>query len=318
MRLKIILFIIIFLSCVNSCSNNKGLKFPETREIKAELIKINEIFNPNFLTMKGSYLLVASAEANPMIYTYSLPSLTFLKASVNKGRGPGEIPFFPMFCESPGSEMLYIWGYTPTSIGKNEIGVDGSLHFKEEILLGKYEEFNNMSIVDDSIFIYNNPTNLTVTKYDLKAENQPEYISLEKENHKEASFYSNNGYIVNNLTHLVYFYLYKKQLDFYDLNSFKLKRTIYWETNDPPIVIKDFTSLTYHYRNAYAGDNYLYALYGSSRKGNLRLEVFDYRGNPIREYILDEMITLFVIDEKKSILYGFNSEDAEHFVRYYL
>ena len=311
-------FYFTYLLFLNSCSNNK-IVFPETIEIKAELIYINEIIYPEFLTMKGNHLVIASSRTEPMIYTYSLPSLSFLKASVNKGRGPGEIPFFPMFCESPGSEMLYVSGYTPTSIGKNEIGIDGALILKEEFQLSGFESRNNMSVVNDSIFIYFDIDNLTIKKYNLYTQNLLDFISFELDNHGESYYYSNRGYVANNERFIIYPYIFKKQIDIFDLGSFKLNKSLKWKADAQILTIGDASSLTHHYRYIYAGENYFYALYGGNEGKepiDTRLEVYDYGGNPIREYILNIRPIIFVVDEKNSVLYGLDYRDTEHFIKY--
>ena len=319
---RFIILYFIYLLCLSSCTcSNSRIVFPETREIKAELVYIAEIIKPDFLTMKGNYLIISSSETDPMIYTYSLPFLTFSKASVNKGRGPGEIPFFPMFCESPGSEMLYISGYTPTSIGRNEIKVDGALLLKEEIQLGRFEARNNMSVVNDSIFIYYNMDDLAIIKCDLNTQKTLDVIPFEHDRHGEPFYFSNRGYPANNENFIVYPYLFKKQIDIYDLKSFKLNKSLKWKVNTQIPIPGDPSVLTYHYSYVYAGENYFYALYGGNKgekPEDIRLEVFDYAGNPVREYILDVRPAIFAVDEKNAMLYGINYNDTEHFVKYNL
>ena len=271
--------------------------------------------------MKGYHLVVASSKTNPMIYTYSLPSLSFLKASVNRGRGPGEIPSHPMFCESPGSEMLYVSGYTPTSIGKNKIDIDGALLLKEEFQVDVYEARNNMSVLNDSILIYYDIDNLTIRKYDLRTQNLLDSISFEQDSHGESYFFSNRGYVANSERVVVYPYIFKKQIDLYDLESFKLNKSLKWKTDAQVFTLGDFSSPTYHYRYIYAGEDYFYALYGGNEgkePEETRLEVYDYDGNPIREYMLDIRPIIFVVDEKNSVLYGVNNKNSEYFIKYNL
>ena len=297
------------------------MSFPETKTLIAEHIYINEILRPEFLTIKGNHLIVSSSQTDPTLYVYSLPSLTFLNAGVHKGRGPHEIATFPMFCESPGAEMLYVWGYSPTSIGKNEIGMDGSLSFKEIIEIDIPETFNNMSIINDSLFIYYLPDNLTIKKYNLKTQEQIDLISLKKDDHKESYFYSNRGHVASNATHLTYSYAFKKQIDIYDINSFKLTKIIKWSDLEQALTPGDFGALTYHYRSVYMGEKYFYALYGGNEEKDpkdLRLEVYDYDGSPVREYMLDTKIRMFVVDETNSVLYGFSSQIDDYFIKYNL
>lgn len=247
--------------------------------------------------------------------------MEFLNAAVRKGRGPHEIPIFPMFCESPSSDMLYVWGYSPTTIEKNRILKDGTLGFEAEFALSKYEAFNNMSIMNDSLFIYFLPDELTIKKYDLTIKKEVGVISFKRDEHKESYFYANRGNVANNEKYIVYPYIFKNRIDIYDLNSLKLSRCITGSKKSPKPVPGDFSSITYHYRYVYAGKDYFYALHGGNENGvlrEIRLEVYDYDGNPAKEYLLDIMPDIFVVDEKDSMLYGFNSQYSDHIVKYAL
>jgi len=313
---------------LNSCSNSdiKTIKFREIKPLKVELVDLNEIMAPDFMTLKGSNLIISSSRSKPsMLFVYSTPALEFLSDFGIKGRGPGEIQLFPMFSESPGSEDLYVWGYSPVTIKKISISENGEIEYKEDITLKGYENFNNMTIIGDSVFVYYSIDDLTVKKYNLINNNESSII-LPKDNHRESFYYSNRGLIATSKSMLVYSYLFKKQIDIYDLSTLKLRTRIGDGVKYPKPTPGDLSSVAYLYIGLYAGEKYFYAscIYDDGKRleeGVSRprfLEVFDYDGNPIMKYSFDISPILFVVDEKNGKIYGFNEEYEDKLLRYNL
>lgn len=189
-----------------SCTNiNRNIDFNETNKLVAEKIFIDKIFFPDFITKKGNHLIIASSKSDTMLYSYALPSLDYLYETGRKGQGPDDIQAFPMFCESPESEYLYIWGYTPLKIKKFSIKQDGQFILKEEFLLSIYETYNNMHIINDSIFIYYLPDDLVLKKYDLKRNEYLDEIKYKKDDHMESYYYSNRGTVAANQSNIIYY-----------------------------------------------------------------------------------------------------------------
>ena len=315
------LFVCVFL---NSCSNFEGKisEFQEIKPLKAEMVDLSEIISPEFMTLKGNHLIISSSQSDPTLFVYSTPSLIFTHDFGIKGGGPVDIKLFPMFCESPRSSYLYVWGYSPVMIKKISISENGEVGYNGDITLKSYEAFNNMAIIGDSTFIYYLPDNLTVKKYNLLNKNENS-IALPKDDHKESYFYSNRGYIATNESKIIYSYLFKNQIDVYDLKTLKLNTRISDGKKYSKPTLGDFSSITYQYVGLYAGEKYFYALYdGNQResesggKSSRFLEVYDYDGNPIMKYSFDIHPNLFVVDERNSNIYGFNDEYQDYLLRY--
>jgi len=324
MNKKIVLSMVVCIMLIlNSCSNpeKKTSEFKEITHLKAEMVNLNEILSPDFMTLKENNLVISSSLSKPaMLFAYSTPSLMFKSDFGNNGHGPNEIPSFPMFCESPGSADLYVWGYSMDKIKKMSIRENGEVEYKEDIILKEYEPFNDMSIIGDSTFVFYSTDNLTVKKYDLVTGNE-NTITLPKDDHRETYFYSNRGCIAASESTLVYSYLFKKQIDIYDLSTLKLITSIGDGVEYPKPTPGDFSSVTYHYVGLYAGEKYFYALYdgGEMAKGGGRsrfLEVYDYDGNPIMKYSFDIYPLLFVVDESNRKIYGFNQKYQDNLLRY--
>lgn len=314
------LFVWVFTAC--SEPRVKMTEFPEHKKLVAEKIVVNEIFSADFVTQSGDYFIISSSTTDSTLFFYETPSLTFKNASGVKGSGPNEIQTFPMFCHTLDDEYLYIRGYSPLSIKKIKLGHDAHLSFVDEYALDGYDEYNFMNLIKDSLFIYYNSNRLAITKYDLKNKVELDKIEMEKDDHGESSYYSNRGFISANDSFVVYPYLYKKQIDIYAVNDFKLVKRINDGKRYPKVSINDRGNVTYHYFNVYAGKKYFYALYVGHKEDDhffdRSLEVYDYEGNPIIKYTFDIVPFYFVVDEKNGYIYATNTNYEEYLLRYKL
>jgi len=133
---KILIFCSLLLF-INSCRND-DISSPEKKELKSEKEILKEIISPDFLTRIDNKLIISSSQSDHMLYIYSLPDLKYLHSTGTKGRGPDEIPLFPMFCESL-NQTLYVWGYGPKTIRKFDINQNGELKLNDTIKLPRYE-----------------------------------------------------------------------------------------------------------------------------------------------------------------------------------
>lgn len=298
-KLLIICSLLLF---INSC-HNADISSPEKKELKSEKEILKEIISPDFLTRINNKLIIASSHSDSMLYVYSLPDLKFLHRTGKKGRGPDEIPLFPMFCESL-NKTLYVWGYGKREIRKFDVNQNGELKLADTIMLPTYEEFNYMHIFNDSLFIYYLPDNLEIVKYDLKNKKYPGNIQMEKDNHNESYFYSNRGTIAANESFVVFGYLFKKQIDIYRLNDFKLHKKIIGKYKHKAPIVGDFNTPVY-YNQIVAGENYFYALC----KYKKSMEVYDYNGSFVNEFTFDITPSLFAVDEYNKTIYGFANDN---------
>lgn len=318
------IYIFLTILMLNACSNphTNGTIFHESKKLIAEKILINETFSPDFVTKSGNHFIISSSKTDTTLFLYEIPSLKFKKATGIRGGGPNEIQTFPMFCHTLNNEYLYIKGYSPKSIRKISLKPDGNFSFIDEYKLDAYDEYNYMNIIKDSLLIYYNSNQLDITKYDLKNKKELDRIKLKKDDHKESCFYSNRGFIAANDSFIVYPYIYKKQIDIYAVDNFKLINRIDDGKQYPKVEINDIENITYHYFNVYAGKKYFYAIYvGHKENSNFldrTLEVYDYKGNPIIKYTFDIVPFYFVVDEENGYIYATNANYEDYLLRYKL
>ena len=287
---------------IYSCRNN-DISPPEKKELKSEKKILKEIISPDFLTRIDNKLIISSSQSDSMLYVYSLPDLKYLHRTGKKGRGPEEIPLFPMFCESL-NKTLYVWGYGKKIITKFDVNQNGELKLNDTIKLPMYEEFNCMHIFNDSIFIYYLPDNLNIVKFDLKNKKYLDNIRMKKEDHNESYFYSNRGSIAANDSFVVFAYLFKKQINIYRLNDFKLHKKIIGNYKHKGPIVGDFNTPVY-YTKIVAGENFFYALCTNNKS----MEVYDYNGSFVNEFTFDITPSLFAVDEYNKTIYGFANDN---------
>lgn len=302
----------IFIFCsilllINFCRNN-DISVPERIELKAERTLLEEIISPEFLTRVDDKLIIASSHSDYMLHVYSLPDLKYLHFAGRKGRGPDEIPLFPMFCESL-NQTLYVWGYGPRRIRKIEVNQNGELNPNDTIDLPRYEAFNYMHIFNDSLLIYYLPDNLEIVKIDLKNQKFLDNIQMKKDDHIESFFYSNRGTIAANDSFVVFAYLFKKQIDIYRLNDFGLHKEITGNYKYKAPIPGDPNTVVHYYTQIVAGENFFYALCKDNKNKSVVMEVYDYNGEFVKEFTFDLAPTLFAVDENNKTIYGFANDD---------
>ena len=288
-----------FISCSSNDDNSSRVK----EELKSDKKLLEETISPDFLTQANNKLIISSSKSDNMLYIYSLPDLKYQYSTGRKGKGPEEIQLFPMFCESL-NQALYVWGYSPVIIKKFDIKKNGELKFNDLIKLPRYEAFNYMHILNDSLFIYYLPDHLKIVKLDLKSNKYLDDIQMKKDDHNESYFYSNRGTIAANDSFLVFGYLFKKQINIYRINDFKLHKKIKGDyKHKDPIVGNPKTPK--YYTKIVAGENLFYALYNDNESNIVVMEVYNYNGSFVKEFTFDITPQLFTIDEKNKTIYGF-------------
>ena len=312
--LLLTLFVLV-LVFVNGCHKNTDKFVSEEMKLMADSVLLDKVFSPDFMVCIDDKLIISSSMSDTMLHVYSLPSLKHLNSIGRKGQGPDEFQLFPMFCNSQSDSLLYIWGFSPTTIKKFVIDHDGALDFRSLIMLPKYESFNNMHIIDDSLFIYYLPDLLKIVKLDLKNNIDLEMIQMKKDDHNESYFYSNRGLIAVNDSFLLHGYLFRKQIDIYRVHDFSLKKEVIGDYKFEKPVLGDFNT-TIYYRGIIACKNYFYALCNENSNRDVVMEVYDYDGLLVKKFSFDIPPQLFVIDEENSTIYGYNEKYEDYLLRY--
>jgi hypothetical protein len=335
--LTILTILLVVGGACTSANQNKILnEFPITSVLTAEQVPTNVIIAPSFFTMQSKYLCTSTPQKDTVIDLFSTPDLKHIKSFGVKGKGGDEFQAVPMLCGQT-NDYIYISGYTPTKIKKIHLNANGTIEVKNEYKIPTLEFFGFLHIVQDSLLLYHcmgslADCSMSIKKVDLTRSKEIGKISIPVTNEHAVSFDMNRGLIAANDSFIVYPYLYKKQIDIYDVNTLKLLHRIKGTG-----FLQDISgvpdSIIVHYQAAYAGKNYFYTLYNQRGRATYQrndfvaeadfvasqsLEVYDYDGNPIAEYTFKETIDLFTIDEKNGKIYAYNGINEDYFLRYNL
>lgn len=302
------------------CSSPKNqmefLPFEREATLMAEKIYMENVTAPDFILLKNNFLFVSSSRSDSMLSQYSLPNMKLLYQGGIKGQAENEFALFPMFCRCF-TDDLYIWGNTPLSIKCFSVDETGKLSLQKKYAMPYYESFNQMHIFHDSILVYSAiPNDFAIKKINLNRGEEIGKIEFETEDHKETFFYRERGIMTASENYIVYAYFYKKQIDIYDIETMNLYKRLKDKEEEPIVRVGDFEGNTHYYVNVLAGKERIYAL--CREKDDYVLEVFDYEGTTLIKYKFDIVPFLFDVDEQNGILYGYNEEWEDYFLRYRL
>jgi hypothetical protein len=300
------------------------------KNLHAAYIQQSTIIAPAFFAIQGNYLCAYSLRKDTMIDLFSLPDLIWKKSFGTKGQGPGEFQSFPRPCKST-DDYIYVKGYTPLTIKQFSVDTLANLVEKKEFNLDTYESFGSMHIVRDSLLIYPTMGNqnereeqIAIKKINLNQKRETGIILIPTTRPDNASKDPNRmgGFDVNE-SFIIYAYLFKKQIDIYDVHRMRLVKRLETGEHHPVQINEIFEENIPQYQGVYAGKKYFYALY--NKKGckfnhiepaSQLIEVFDYNGNAVIEYTFDDYICLFAIDEINNVLYAYDETQEDFILKY--
>mgnify|MGYP000012575811 FL=1 len=204
--------------------------------------------------------------------------------------------------------------------------VDSNAHItvKQDYHLDKYETFNFMHLIRDSICVYSlMPTQPLVKLYDLKNGKNMGELKIGSKNRVNSYLSDGDGVMAANDSVIIVAYHYKKQIDIYDVSTLKLKKRLIGDYR-PQKLTDDFTENEYHYVDIVAGKKRFYALYRGCRNKDAKensdiLESFDYDGNPVIKYKFNDLSPdIFYVDDEAAVLYGYKSAYPDLMLKYEL
>ena len=294
--------------------------FPQEKRIQAVKCPVGDVMDPSYMIQKGDYLLVRSEQPKKQLFVFTVPDLRFVCATGNQGRGPEEFSTFPTLVESR-TDTFYVFGYAHRHLKSLAVDSAARVHLTECYEIPLHEVFNHMHLIDDSVLLYETVMlpQYAVYKYDLKNRKSIDELKIERETpESELTFDTSRGYMAANDSVMIYVYLYKNQIDIYDVKDFRLKRRIVgvYKPQKPAFRNKEL-----YYLGVIPGDKYFYALFKGERteKGENRsntIEVYDYDGNPVALYRFDIPPLYFYPDEKNNCIYATHPSCMDTLLRY--
>jgi len=299
---------------VLSCCRQKDIiitSFPIEKSVPYSVYDTYDIIDPAAIAISGKYLFLLGMRSDPVFQQYELPNLNYVKSFGRRGRGPGEFSYPPCMYISVNQNKIYICRSHEKIFTTYVISENGDLLIENEFTVNAGMLFNQFHIINDSLLIYNLVPRIGIEKIDLLRNENSNIINFTKNRDflENNSFHPDYGTLSVNNQYIVYAYKYRKQIDVYDIENFKLKARVLAKGHKEKIMTTE-QSKGYYY-DVYATDNFIYAYYvdpdSDDKKNKYYVEVFDYMGTPVKRLNIGISLGgLFAVTPNDSVLYSYS------------
>lgn len=345
---KLFLFSILSLLCISCIENyKKNIKtytdFPQNRSLVAESIpNISDSIYPQSINLYNDKIILCDYESNPHFFVYKLPNFDFIGSFGKQGKGPTDIHDPVVWNQIENNKIgiyqinLMKFGFydldtlLESKLNKNKLNpiymppeindAVNIISLKKDVFIGagansKGEFFIYNEKTKDlkwKSFISNFDKKFTqkVLDYDLMSEYKLGMIKIKPD---KSMFVKS--------------YIYVPVINVFD-NNYNLKFTIKHKDLNQPIIDNAQKSLSpetkMYYTNCFLSDNYIYAVYrnctlddySNYNCNNVEVHTFDWEGNPVIKYLLNEGIgplSPFVLDEARDNIYTINPKTEDSY-----
>lgn len=333
-----------FLLLLSSCNKHSLVEFSQKIQLSGFPVNKITLFSRGNVEMcvADTFLIVQKAE-EPFIQIYSTNTHKLLAEFGSEGRKYGELlgPSLKKqvdYDSRNNSPVVYVFDFKRKRL--NTINIfnainKGSITNQEALPSGdkwltffhyKGEDFYVASPGDGGRFLiydYQTKENILVPYIPKVDFTIPE--------HALSIVYRSTAHVNSEKNLIVSAPLHFGELNFFDLTG-KLIRSTTFEPRDAfkqelTAGIGSFRQIKYQIEDIDVKDGLIYGLnYNSSvtayaqKKGpyNMKVQVFDWKGNPVKEYYFDNrMITSFAIDETHNRIYTYSPTEMEHTITFY-
>ena len=313
--------------------------FGGTIELKGERTIVDTlIFKPTGIEMviKDNFMVLQSRTFDGMFAVLKLPEFQLINTFGMIGNGPDEF-MFPHLCLNVNPGILA--SALETTNGKiYDILPNGSLQ-RNNIHIPKSQSGRNFgngeypALMTDSLlyFAANSATGksvFTVGGDDSMHIHEIQNLALDAKRKGWANYIGD--FAINmEQTRMVYAYKYFKLIRFFDLENHTI-RTINFEREEfdesTQYVVDGLDANVTHYWGISAGKKYVYMLYSgrtpyqvgsdnNKRNYYIHVEKYDWNGQPIARYKLDQW-GYFTVDEENNTLYLVSTNEDSAFYIY--
>ena len=336
--MKKILFILVLgglFSC-GSKDNNSGSKksittFPIQKELKAEVVSVSPnvlLYAFNIFTTNNK-LITFNSKKDLIFDVFQLPELNYMYSAGIIGQGPSDFinldrrSFMPT---KKGFKVLFTGKKQLKEVLVNE----NNMEIDQENIVALKEivanEINGFLPINDSLAIYwsgfKKETEYTrVNLKDKELISFSPYPHWSKDDLQEDKLftYIKNSVLKPDGSKFASFYGYFKKIRIYNttgklLNDISVNVSPY---NDK-IETKIQNRIQYYYGYPKATEQHIYVLCrnakGDESSNTTELQVWNWNGEAVAQYTLDQPLSLFTISEKYKKIYAVNAEDEKIYV----
>lgn len=312
--------------------------FGEVQELNGLSKPVNEIFrvSESQLIASDSLLIIKNRSEQHLFMAYSLPDFQLIKTFGKLGKGPGEFQFPRIVNDESGKNLCFV----------HELANDKLFALSRELELkdmpvplketSKMISDKQLHGISSNAFLYVESVKQGKAIFKMEVTDDTTQVDLLKnlafsEDHKNWAAYIGDFGANAKIMRAVYAYKYFKRLIFLDLESGESRSIYFKEKNDAntgdakTMMAPD--RLT-HYWGMSANDNYVYVLYSGrtpidvtkelqKSSGYIFVEQYDWNGNPIRKFKLDNW-GYFCVNKPENKIYLVSTSDVHPFVEYQL
>ncbi|TAL65453.1 MAG: hypothetical protein EPN88_09575 [Bacteroidetes bacterium] len=307
--------------------------FGTTINLTGEPLNIKENIKPEQLFVKGKYLVTNNQRKDSVFMIFELPSLRCVAAFGVKGNGPGEFGFPGIVETAEDSILFYIYEITNEKVYKVS-----RKHLNPEYYLtlpkqNRSFDDKQIAFIDSKTAYYSASAVKGKMIYSYNKDSLPQEKGIKDLSipDKKGSWTTLIGDFGINSNHgrIAYAYKYFKRLKIVDIQTMK-ERNIIFEAKELEKGLNDVATLEptniTHYWGMSPNSECFYMLYSGrtpvdvmrdnqNKKKYIFVEKFDWNGNPVKRYKLDDW-GYFCVDEKNKTLYLASTASIYSLIKY--
>ena len=288
--------------------------FPIEKRVEYSVFDTYDIIDPMAVAVSNKYLFLVGMYADPIFQQYELPEIKYIRSFGRRGRGPNEFVIPPIIHISRNQEKLYFCRPENRTFTAYLILENGDLLQENEFTTRKGWAYNQFHIIKDSLLVYNIlASKMGIEKIDLWIDKNSDRIEFTKNRDYsgESFFHPNWGILSVNDRYIIYAYVYRKQIDIYDIETLELKVRLLTKGHRESITTSKHSKR--YYNDVYVTDNFIYAYYIDPDTDDVRnkyfIEVFDFNGTPLKRYNMGIHVGggLFAVSPDDSVIYSYST-----------
>lgn len=348
-RLSMIIMILFIISCKNNESNlNRINEFPKKELLKGEAIKEINLYskgNVNLICI-DSFLVIQKGEES-FFQIFSTKNYMLLSEFGKKGKGPNEFISPELLNQTSydkenNSPMICVYDYTRrtfTKINIYNIIKNQTDQVFYNIPIPRYNQYFTCFFYRDDDLMIATPESewrFVIYKDSIQNFNHVPYtpsLDFSIGDELKTIIYRSASYINKKDGIMASAPLLLGEIDFFSLEGQHLSSSIFSSReilkndlenkdkikgNNPKYFIKDIRANN-NYIYALNYDNYQNDFYETGNYSNQSILVFDWKGNPVKKYILDKnhFIKSFAVDWENNRFYGYSSDEMDNTIIVY-
>ncbi|MDR0604717.1 MAG: TolB-like 6-bladed beta-propeller domain-containing protein [Bacteroidales bacterium] len=337
-----IILLIILLGNI-SCKEVIEKKFPNTKEVKANEVRINEIIKFSNIYKLKDYVVIRDGHENASVffYVYKYPEFKLLYSFANKGNGPNEYLMPTVFKNTPDNLFSFRDHWKDVWVSYLLTDTAGIVIRTNDIKPIDNRFMWEINQVTDSLFLLKSQDAKWSRRelWNLYSKNIldsiPNTFNLKKELGKNYYAIFEDFWITSKNEHFALAYYF---MDLIEIGSVKNQKIILEKSigiKTPPDFHLygpgkpggkyeyNFLNNIVYYENVVCGNKYIYALYAKVPFGELKnvhssiIEIYSWDGEAVALLKLDKSISDFFVDEDLKMIYGFDIDNSEDFLYEY-